>query len=73
MRNAHQTPKENASLPLKLACALVQDYNNGTDKKARYRPKNPDKKPLGQPKIRKPTPNEKAQIEAHEKTDQTAA
>jgi hypothetical protein len=73
MRNAHQTPKENASLLLKLACALVQGYNNGTDKKARYRPQNPDKKPLGDPKVRKPTPKEKAQIEAHEKIDQTAA
>jgi hypothetical protein len=31
----------------------VQKYNNRTDKKARYRPKNPDKKPLGDPTIRK--------------------
>ena len=28
-------------------------YNNRTDKRARYRPKNPDKKPLGDPNVKK--------------------
>ena len=36
-----------------LSQALVQTYQAGTDKKARYRPKNPHKKPLGDPEIRK--------------------
>lgn len=36
-----------------LSCALVQKYHNTTDKKARYRPKNPDKKPLGEPTVMK--------------------
>ncbi len=36
-----------------LSQAVVQAYQNHTDKKARYRPKNPDKKPLGEPTIRK--------------------
>ncbi|WP_417731262.1 hypothetical protein [Rosistilla oblonga] len=33
--------------------AVIQQYVNKTDKKARYRPANPDKKPLGDPQIRK--------------------
>jgi hypothetical protein len=36
-----------------LSKAFVQRYNNRTDKRARYRPKNPDKKPLGDPVVRK--------------------
>lgn len=40
-------------LTCELSQALSQRYNNRTDKRARYRPKNPDKKELGEPKIRK--------------------
>lgn len=36
-----------------LAQAKVQRYTNHTDKRARYRPANPDKKPLGNPTLRK--------------------
>lgn len=36
-----------------LAQAKVQRYTNHTDKRARYRPANPDKKPLGEPTVRK--------------------
>ena len=42
-----------------LAKALVQRYHNRTDKKARYRPKNPDKKPLGDPTVRSMTDEER--------------
>jgi hypothetical protein len=36
-----------------LAKAKVQRYTSHTDKRARYRPANPDKKPLGEPTVRK--------------------
>jgi len=39
--------------------AVIQQYNNTTDKKARYRPKNPDKMPLGDPQIRNLEPSER--------------
>jgi hypothetical protein len=35
-----------------LSRAVVQRYNNRTNKQALYRPKNPDKKPLGDPNVR---------------------
>lgn len=54
------------NLRTKLADALVQEYNNRTDKRARYRPKNPDKKPLGDPKVRTMTPCELAQLHQFE-------
>jgi hypothetical protein len=41
------------SLLKELAQAKVQRYTNRTDKRARYRPANPDKKPLGEPTVRK--------------------
>jgi Transposase DDE domain len=34
-----------------LSRALVQRYHNHTDKKSRYLPQNPDKKPLGEPHV----------------------
>jgi hypothetical protein len=49
-----------------LSAAIVQRYNNRTDKRARYRPKNPDIKPLGDPTIRKLTPEEKKKLRSHE-------
>jgi hypothetical protein len=39
----------------KLAWALTDDYQRTSSKRARYRPSNPDKKPLGEPKIEKLT------------------
>lgn len=41
------------SLLQALANAKVQRYTNHSDKRARYRPANPDKKPLGEPNVRK--------------------
>ena len=62
MRNSYQIPVSGQELKLKLAGALIQKYHARTDKKARYRPANPDKKKLGNPKIRKPTKEEDARI-----------
>ena len=46
MRNLNKYADPSSDLISLLSGALVQKYNNRTDKKARYRPKNPDKKPL---------------------------
>jgi hypothetical protein len=40
----------------------VQRYDNQTDKRARYRPKNPDKKPLGNPTVRKTNAEEREKL-----------
>jgi hypothetical protein len=58
MRKLCKRADPDQALRAELALAVVQRYNNHTDKKARYRPKNPDKKPLGDPKIRKLTTQE---------------
>lgn len=49
-----------------LGLALVPKYNNRTDKRARYRPKNPDIKPLKDPTVRKLTHEEKKKLRMHE-------
>lgn len=48
-----------------LSQATVQRYRNQTDKRARYRPPNPDKKPLGDPIVRKLTAHERIRLEKH--------
>ena len=53
MRNLNKYADPSNDLLCQLSAALVQKYNNRTDKKARYGRKNPDKKPLGEPTIRK--------------------
>ncbi|MFN9136023.1 MAG: hypothetical protein ACK5YE_09300, partial [Planctomyces sp.] len=46
-------PAADAGLLRALSDAVVQRYNNRTDKRSRYRPRNPDKKPLGDPNVTK--------------------
>ena len=53
MRNLNKYPLPSDGLLHQLSRAIVQTYDNHTDKKARYRPKNPDKKPLDDPDVRK--------------------
>lgn len=62
MRNLHKFPQPGDGLLYQLSRALVQTYNHGTDKRARYRPKNPDKKPLGNPKVRKLNAEERERL-----------
>jgi len=62
MRNLNKRPKPSEDLLYALSQALVQKYNQGTDKKARYRPKNADKKPLGDPEVRKMTAEERGKL-----------
>lgn len=63
MRNLNKYADPGCDLLSQLSEALVQKYNNRTDKRARYRPKNPDKKPLGEPRIRKLNREERKRLE----------
>lgn len=45
-----------------LKKALVQKYNNSTDKRARYRPRSKDHKPLGDPTVTMITPEHRKKI-----------
>lgn len=62
MRNLHKYTHPTDGLLFELSCALVQKYETRTDKQARYRPKNPDKKPLGDPTIRKMNTEEREKL-----------
>ena len=62
LRNLTKYADPKRHLLSQLSEALVQKYNNHADKKARYRPKNPDKKPLGEPTIRKLNREEQAKL-----------
>jgi hypothetical protein len=73
MRNLNKFSDPNDDLLYRLSRALVPKYNNNTDKKSRYRPKNPDKKPLGDPKIRKLNAAERDKLKNHTRESKTAA
>jgi len=62
MASPDAIPEPGEGLIEQLANAKVQRYKNKTDKNARYRPPNPDKKPLGDPKIRRPDAIERAKL-----------
>ena len=52
LRNLEDSPDPCDELFNQLARAKITKYNNRTDRQARYRPKNPDKNPLGKPFVR---------------------
>jgi hypothetical protein len=56
-------PKPGADLRSQLRRAVTDSYVRRSSKRARYRPPNPDKKPLGDPTIRKLTAKEKKNLE----------
>lgn len=56
MRNPNIRPALERSLHNSLQAAVVQRYTPHAEKRSRYRPKNPDKKPLGDPTILPLTP-----------------
>jgi hypothetical protein len=62
LRDRHDIPKAGNDLLAKLAEAVTDRYQRKRSKRARYRPKNPDKKTLGEPKVRKLTPQEKIKL-----------
>jgi len=65
MRNLHKTSTPQDGLTRLLSQAFVQRYNNRTDRRARYRPKNPDKKKLGEPTVRKLDSLERKKLTEH--------
>lgn len=67
MKNRNKTTAANNGLLDHLAKALVQRYKNKADKRARYRPKNPRKKPLGEPEVRKLNDEEREKLRNHNK------
>lgn len=62
MRNLGSKYPSKKDLKTALVNAVVQRYHNTTDKRARYRPKNPDIKPLGDPVVRKLTADQRKKL-----------
>ena len=62
MRNLGTKELSKRNIYEDLANAVVDRYQNRTDKRARYRRKNPDIKPLGDPNIRPLTDIERKTI-----------
>jgi hypothetical protein len=50
----------------KLSQAKVQRYKNRTDKRARYRPTNPDKKSLGDPVVRQINAKQRVRLKEYD-------
>ena len=66
LRNLHDVPEPGRDLRTLLAAAVTDSYHRKAAKRARYRPPNPDKKPLAEPKLRKLTRQEKKKLHALE-------
>ena len=65
MRNLNDIPEPDRDLRRLLAAAVTDNYTRQAPKRARYRPNNPDKnKSLGEPQLRKLTPQEKKKLHA---------
>jgi hypothetical protein len=62
MRDRDGIPKPGCDLPTLLSEAVTDSYDRKKPKAARYRPLNPDKKPIGAPKVRRLTAQEKKQV-----------
>ena len=63
LRNLDQVPAPGRDLASALRDAVTDNYQRTSSKKPRYRPPNPDKKPLGDPSLREPTAQEREQLE----------
>ena len=59
LHNLQDVPPPNKDLRSELRAAVTDGYHRLGSKRARYRPPNPDKKPLGDPNIRRLTTPEK--------------
>jgi hypothetical protein len=57
-------PEPGRELPARLRQAVTDDYVRRSSKRARYRPANPDKKPLGNPTIRQLTADEREELKS---------
>ena len=63
LRNLNGVPEPGQDLQSRLREALTDGYVRKRPKGARYRPANPDKKPLGDPKLRPLTEQEEQKLQ----------
>jgi Transposase DDE domain len=63
LRKLTETPKPGEDLQSLLRAAVTDNYERKAAKAARYRPPNPDKKPLGDPKVRPLEPEERRKLQ----------
>jgi hypothetical protein len=63
LRNLNDRPAPGQDLTSQLRQAVTDSYVRSAPKRARYCPPNPDKKPLGDPKLRRLTPQEKKDLQ----------
>jgi hypothetical protein len=64
LRHLPEVPPPGKDLANLLGTALTDSYYRKASKRARYRPTNPDKKPLGDPKLRPLKSDEKRQLQS---------
>jgi Transposase DDE domain len=67
-----ETPEPGRDLETLLRQAITDGYIRRKSKKARYRPPNPDKKPLGDPQVRPLTTEQKKKLKASVNNKNTA-
>jgi Transposase DDE domain len=63
LRNINDVPQPGQDLASQLRAAVTDSYQRKGPKQARYRPPNPDKKPLGDPNVRPLEPHERRKLE----------
>jgi hypothetical protein len=63
LRNLREACELGRGLADRLRVAVTDDYKRRSSKQARYRPLNPDKKPLGDPKLRVMAAEEKRKLQ----------
>lgn len=63
LKKLSRVPKNDRDLSTRLSQAVTDSYTRKSSKKSRYRPPNPDKKPLGDPQVRKLKDEERRQWE----------
>ena len=63
LQHLHDVPEPGDDLKSRLRRAVTDTYVRRSSKRARYKPPNPDKKPLGEPKIRRLTSQEMKKLE----------
>ena len=66
LRNLSDLPVPGKDLASQLRDAVTDSYVRKSPKRARYRPPNPNKKPLGDPKLRRLTRKEKQRLDRAE-------
>ncbi len=63
LTHPRDVPEEGDDLPTRLRHARTDDYHRRSSKRARHRPRNPDKRPLGEPNLRPLEPDERLRLE----------